>query len=176
LFHFFEDRPQTKIIPAETLKKAISVCGWYLQQFAAVFNPDISIRRDADALLKSLVAWMTRKSGGSLPDAQTLSSLTMPVRHLRDYGPKRLRIDKSRFELALAQLASANRVRLGRAHVQGSTKPTQVVELLVEKVKPYHQIRKEEEQARWLKEDLARQQHDSDTPPHLRTSGEDDWP
>ncbi len=132
LFHYFESEGGSAEILPDTVKRAIEVCDWYLHQYSEVFNPEVSIRRDAALLLSDLIRRLEAENPGASSGAQTYGSQKMPVAYLSRYVRQPLRKDRDRFYLALEYLQRAKKVDVRSDYVKGSTKPTKIVELIIE--------------------------------------------
>lgn len=131
LFHHFECEGASEEIQPDSINRALDVCDWYLGQYAQVFNPEVSIARDADRLLQDIIRRLATEHGGALPKIQTYGSMKMSLALLSRYAWLPLRKDKDRFALALEHLRRTRKIDFRVDYVNGSTKPTKMVELIV---------------------------------------------
>ncbi|WP_206951937.1 YfjI family protein [Trinickia acidisoli] len=141
LFHFFEtyqladdDRSDRLEIPEPTVKAAIEICEWYLNEFGRIFNPDMAIEEAAQYALKKLKERLASKNGGQVPEVATLGNqnIEMPENELRlfcsRYG---LKTDSAKFKMALDWLEERRLVLRYPKHNAATRRSTDIIQLVI---------------------------------------------
>lgn len=153
LFHFFEtyqptgDADSGRLeIQESTVKAAIEICEWYLNEFSRIFNPDAAIGEAAKYVLRKLKERVASQNGGEIPKYANLpgSNIELPENELRlfcsRYG---LKTDIAKFKMALDWL---HRGRLVSRYPKRSTttgKSTDTVKLELPEL-PYREAMQRE--------------------------------
>jgi len=141
LFHFFETyqladdgRSDRLEIPEPTVKAAIEICEWYLNEFGRIFNPDMAIEEAAQYALKKLKERLASKNGGQVPEVATLGNqnIEMPENELRlfcsRYG---LKTDSAKFKMALDWLEERRLVLRYPKHNGATRRSTDIIQLVI---------------------------------------------
>lgn len=100
-------------IPDRIVALAIEIIEWYLNEFRAIFNPDVQIAEVAAHVLKKLKERLAANNGGELPKIATLQdqNFEYPRHELRNFCTKfNLRKDRDLFDRAVAWLVERGEI------------------------------------------------------------------